>query len=340
MLQTDTAKGEAELEHVPSNVTGLDILKDMGLQEHWLIEEADLKIGFPLKVLGRGGYGVVVNASYCGADVAVKMVRTTGAIHNSLVNELRFLRRLRHPNLVTFFGVAVREDTLLLVLEHLAGDTFDKYVSAYRDNLRGYSSATMSPCQQQGDAERDMKVIMRGVLRALIYLHSQKPCVVHCDLKPGNIMITQHYGTEPFPKLVDFGLAAASTRKTLVDKGTLFFMAPEVRTTALSLTSAQFGAKARPAIDIYAMGKLLCYASTLGSLVVPEPGSADGNKRLVQEWIPLIMACLSDDPCQRPSARDLDVQLCQISPEWSSRRASSHSKNSLVATELGCKEAL
>ena len=340
MLQTDTAKGEAEIEHVPGNKARLDILKNIGLMEHWFVEKTNLEIGFPVKVLGRGGYGVVVKASYCGAEVAVKMVCNTSAIDKTLVNELRFLRQLRHPNLETFFGVAVHEDTLLVVLEHLAGGTFNKYVSALRDNLHGYSSATMSPCQQQGDAMRDVKVIMRGVLRALVYMHSQKPSVVHCDLKPANIIIITHHGTEPFPKLVDFGLAAASTRKTLVGEGTQLFMAPEVQSAALSSTSAQFGAKAMPSIDIYAVGKLLCYAATLGSLIVPKPGSADGNNPLVQEWTHLIMACLSDDPCQRPTARDLAVQLWQIAPEPTSRSASSHSKNSLVATKLGCKEAL
>ena len=235
---------------------------------------------------------------------------------------------------MTFFGVAVREDTLLVVLEHIVGDTFNKYVSALRDNLHGYSSATMSPCPQQGDAPRDVKIIMRGILRALIYLHSKKPCLVHCDLKPGNIIITQHHGAEPFPKLVDFGLAAAGTRHTIVDGGTRSFMAPEV-------SSAERNVKARPAIDIYAAGRLLCYAATLGScLEVPKPGSADCNP-LVQEWTPLIIACLSHDPSQRPTARALDVQLGQIAPEpTASRSASSRSKNLLVATEFGHKAAL
>ena len=147
-------------------------------------------------------------------------------------------------------------------------------------------------------------------------------------------MIMQHHGTEPFPKLLDFGLAAAGTRHRMVDGGTAFFMAPEVR-------SAGRNAKARPAIDIYAVGRLLCYAATLGSrLEVPKPGSAECNP-LVQEWTALIIACLSHDPSQRPTARDLDVHLGHIAPKpAASHSASSRSKNPLVATEFGRKAAL
>jgi serine/threonine protein kinase len=140
-------------------------------------------------------------------------------------------------------------------------------------------------------------------------LHSQKPCVVHCDLKPANIIITQHRETGPFAKLLDFGLAAAGTRHATVDGGTAKFLAPEAY-------SAECRARARPAVDIYAVGRLLCYAATLGSsLEVPEPGSAECSP-LLQAWTPLIMACLSRDPSQRPTARDLDAQLQeQIDPD-------------------------
>jgi len=287
----------------------LDILKELGVQEHWLIPMENLTIDFPMNVLGRGGYGMVVQGAYCGAAVAVKTVSKIGAIGNSLVNELRFLRQLRHPNLVTFFGIAMREGTLFVVMELIAGETLREYVIAPRRDLRRNGSATMSPCPQQGEAMGGVQIVMRGVVQALIFLHSQKPAVVHCDLQPANIIITQDPHTGPFAKLVDFGFAAAGTRHATVDGGTAMFMAPEAY-------SAEGRAMARPSVDIYAVGRLLCYAASLGTCVeVPEPGSAKSSP-LLEAWTPLIMPCLSHDPSQRPTARDLDARLAeQIDPD-------------------------
>jgi len=310
-LQMDDWTRGATSEHAIANEQHelqLNRLKEIGVKEHWFIDMANVGIDFPIDILGRGGYGMVVRGSYCGTAVAVKMVSKIGTNGNSLINELRFLRQLRHPHLVTFFGLAMREDTLFVVMELVAGDTLQEYVSALRSTLRGSSSATVSPCPEQGEAMRGLQVVMRGVAQALVFLHSQKPCVVHCDLKPDNIIITHHRDTGPFAKLLDFGLAAAGTRYATVDGGTAKFMAPEA-------SSAEHRARARPAVDIYAVGRLLCYTATLGSSVeVPEPGSAECSP-LLQAWTPLIMACLSRDPSQRPTARDLDAQLAeQIDP--------------------------
>ena len=68
----------------------------------------------------------------------------------------------------------------------------------------------------------------------------------------------------------------------------------------------------------------MCSSDLLGTcLEVPEPGSAEGSL-LLQAWTPLIVACLSHDPSQRPSARDLDARLAeQIHPypdaQWSTK---------------------
>eukprot|EP00972_Heterocapsa_arctica_P013760 2029939-Heterocapsa_arctica.AAC.1 len=72
------------------------------------------------------------------------------------------------------------------------------------------------------------KQIVSKICRALIYLHSRAPCIVHGDLKPSNILVEKHSETGFSPKLLDLGLSRKITRNSETRGGTPVYMAPEL----------------------------------------------------------------------------------------------------------------
>lgn len=87
-----------------------DQLRDMiklGMQEHWLIEANQLHFN-PEKLIGRGNYGVILHGKLLGMPVAVKLPLANASLSlPDLANELRFLRRVRHPHIVAFQGACI-----------------------------------------------------------------------------------------------------------------------------------------------------------------------------------------------------------------------------------------
>ena len=93
--------------------------------EQWLVREAEVQLTDPIHFLGSGGFGVVVSGSVHGTLVAVKCpVCLEGAQSLADIgNELRILRKLKHPNIVMFHGACFdfENGDVALVLELLHG---------------------------------------------------------------------------------------------------------------------------------------------------------------------------------------------------------------------------
>jgi len=186
-------------------------------REHIMLHPEELQL-FPHEVLGRGAFGVVAPGLLCGAPVAVKLPHLDSAGNGirkrlpALGNELHVMRHLHHPNIVKLYGVVVDPGGagMGLVLELLKGcDLKDFMVQPQFPSV---------PHQYQ---------IMLGITRALWYLHSRKPAIVHGDVKCSNIMIETH-GTAICAKLLDFGLARLLAVGARPLWGSLATMAPEV----------------------------------------------------------------------------------------------------------------
>jgi len=77
---------------------------DVGKKEEWLVDGDEVQI-LQESHLGSGSFGQVMKGQYYGVPVAVKIsTRMSVEIDPQLFNELRVFRRLRHPNIVGFYG--------------------------------------------------------------------------------------------------------------------------------------------------------------------------------------------------------------------------------------------
>ena len=91
--------------------------------------------------------------------------------------------------------------------------------------------------------------LFKELLESVGYLHESNPPIIHRDIKPHNILITEESQNGRFLKLCDFGLATFDSLRTVshfVGIGTPKYMAPE----ASNITRFGYNTKA----DIYSLG--------------------------------------------------------------------------------------
>lgn len=104
-------------------------------------------------------------------------------------------------------------------------------------------------------SEAEIIELAETLLNILQYLHERAPSVIHRDIKPSNILLSDRTGhSVGTAYLVDFGSVqtlAAQAGGSITVVGTYGYMPPE-----------QFGNRASPASDLYALGATLIYLAT------------------------------------------------------------------------------
>ncbi|CAK0829315.1 unnamed protein product [Prorocentrum cordatum] len=226
-------------------------LAQIGEKEQWLIQQDDLSVE-PLHLLGEGGFGKVYAGLHQEASVAMKVPKgfLTRSHLVAMTNELRILRRVRHPNIVSLYGACLDElsGTMILVLERMTGVTLGHFLKA----RRGEGGA--APGMRGLPSEEDRVQILVGLSAALCHLHSRKPLIVHGDLKPSNVFVVNDCPWTPVKvKLLDFGLARSLTKHANPLGGTPRWAAPEV-----------FHGRSRPSTlaDVYSFGRIIFFTVT------------------------------------------------------------------------------
>ncbi|CAK9438629.1 uncharacterized protein LODBEIA_P28530 [Lodderomyces beijingensis] len=169
-----------------------------------------------LKCIGRGNFGDVYKAtdltSKNKASVAIKVTNLDDSTDDiqQIVNEIQFLSKLKHPNIIQYIESFAQHYNMFIVMDFCDGGSCSDLLK-YHKKLR----------------EPVVSYIIKSVLQGLNYLHGQQ--TVHRDIKAANILLTD----TALVKLADFGV---STELTLTKKkkhtfvGTPFWMAPEVIT--------------------------------------------------------------------------------------------------------------
>lgn len=176
-----------------------------------------------IRELGRGGFGRVWLASdrvIPGRKVAVKWIRDgmSDAAAESLIDEMTFLDRLDHPHIVKFLHHAKDGGDFYLVMEYCAGGSLDACA-----NRRPLDPAQVFAW---GKTLADTLAMVHG--------HG----IVHHDIKPNNILLTE----DGRLKIADFGVANRNW-------GTRAYMAPELFLGESDSIDQR--------IDIYALGVTL-----------------------------------------------------------------------------------
>jgi hypothetical protein len=168
-----------------------------------------------LKVLGKGGFGIVVRAfdETLQRVVAIKLLSpqlaSTSPARKRFLREARAAARVRHENVVQIYAVA-EQPLPYLVMEYIPGQTLQQRLD------------------QTGPLEvPDILRIGSQIARGLAAAH--KEGLIHRDIKPANILLESTI--EHKVKITDFGLARAADDASLsqsgVVAGTPLYMAPE-----------------------------------------------------------------------------------------------------------------
>lgn len=201
--------------------------------------------------LGAGGFGAVWLAMdvRTGRDVAVKVLRVSvsraehSGVQQRFLDEAIILSRLDHPSIVRALDRFVDGEHSCIVTDFVAGPT-----------LRAF---TLSRLQSGRELRLDeFDALIEPISQALAHAHARG--VVHRDLKPQNVMLTD--AVAPLGvRVLDFGVARlmqsdeadATTVGRLV--GTLIYMAPEQFETP----------KIGPAADQFALASMVFELLTL-----------------------------------------------------------------------------
>lgn len=214
--------------------------------------------------LGAGAFGVVwlAHDEQLGRVVAVKRIE----LHDDQVaaraeREAQAAARLQHPGIVALFEAARDNDAIHLVSELVRGRTLADLV------------------EDGALSDRDVMRIGACLCAALEHAHARG--VVHRDVKPANVIVPEHPGSEQeIAKLTDFGVAAIAGDDALTRTGdvvgTLAYMAPE------QAEGRQAGGEA----DLYSLA-LVLYEALSGVNPVRAGGAAATARRLGTRLPPL-----------------------------------------------------
>lgn len=295
--------------------------------------------GFVLEsVLGAGGMAEVYRARELALerDVAVKVLAPALAAHPMYVehfrDEARRVAALDHPNIVAIYHYGEEDELLYLVMPLV------------EESLRARVNRLGLPLIA------DTVWIVTQIAGALEAAHARG--IVHCDVKPENVLLDAHGK----PLLADFGIARAladvqasdtsrASAASSIPIGTPAYMAPE------QLRRDPVDARA----DIYALGAVL-YELLAGApphaaptvteiiakaLIEPPPPLSPWNPDISPALEAVVLRALAYDPADRfPSARAFAQALQSAMPEQrtpsdqlaarASLRARPLSRNALV----------
>lgn len=266
-----------------------------------------------VREIGRGGMGVVFEALREGegfqARFALKLIRAglaTERLAERFRNERRVLAGLAHPGIAALIdGGTTPEGLPYLVMEYVQGVPLDRWLREQQPDLKGRLLLMAAVC----DAVR----------------HAHERLVIHRDLKPGNILVTE----DGRPKLLDFGIAKLLDEgpETQGSQTVTYVLTPEYASP-----EQMTGGPATTATDIYSLGVLLFFVLTGGrpydlaglspleamrrvAESEPKPPSAAAAKDLRRilrgDLDNIVLKCLRKDPAERYRSADALAQDLQ-----------------------------
>lgn len=258
-----------------------------------------------IRKLGEGGTGEVYLArdKLKDKELVIKFLTRSESGEELLHLKKEFLSmtKLTHPNIVKVYDfVLKKENTSYFTMEYVAGDDFVKTIGNLDDKYSCFYSLVAQIC------------------RVLEFIHSHG--VVHCDIKPSNILVTTGKQSSPFAKVLDFGMVEYVDIISKGMRGTIEYMAPEM------IKGMPIDRRA----DLYSLGVLLYEAVTgklpfEGTTVLsvlkqhldkPPVPPSEYKENIPQKLDQIILKLLNKYPYNRyQSAREVISDIVQISGE-------------------------
>ncbi|XVE78764.1 hypothetical protein DITRI_Ditri14bG0004100 [Diplodiscus trichospermus] len=267
--------------------------------------------------LGRGSFGIVYKGeiktdSQDPIGVAVKKLdRVVQERDKEFKTEVSAIAQKHHKNLVKLLGYCDEGQYRMLVYEYLSNGTLASFLF--------------------GDLKPSWKLRTRialGIARGLLYLHDEcSPQIIHCDIKPQNILLDDYYEA----RISDFGLSKLlGINQSYTDtaiRGTKGYVAPEwFKTVPVSVK-----------VDVYSFGVLLleiiccrrnvemnnneaekailtdwacdCYFEGKLDALVDNDAEALGDKMKLERFVMVAIWCIQEDIRLRPTINKVILML-------------------------------
>ncbi len=186
-----------------------------------------------IRPVGSGGMAEVFLAhdNLLDRNVAVKMLRDQFLADKDLLEQFRreakSAARLIHPYIINIYDVVSEGDVQYIIMEYVDGITLKEYLKEHKLPLNAV-----------------LEIAVR-LADALQHAHSRN--IIHCDIKPQNILIDKYLN----PKITDFGIAKMISNQTTVYTaavmGSVHYISPE----------QAVGGKITASSDVYSLGVVL-----------------------------------------------------------------------------------
>lgn len=263
-----------------------------------------------VSVLGEGAHSVVYLAQQASLSrkVAIKLIDALGArwfeTSAQALREARLLADVVHPNIVTVYDCGSADGQPYIVMEYVPG-------AALSEVLRARERLDVS----------DGLDLFSQLARALAAAHARG--VVHRDVKPGNVLVSERTDGSMLAKLTDFGVASCAGSTDPAPDGTV------LGTPAYMPPEQARGLPVDGRADLYGLGVLMFRALT-GRMPFesPDPHTAavhhvttpvpwfhdvDRTLRVPAELEAIVRCCLAKHPRDRyPSAAALVAALERV----------------------------
>mmetsp|Transcript_30409 Transcript_30409/g.61903 ORF Transcript_30409/g.61903 Transcript_30409/m.61903 type:complete len:974 (+) Transcript_30409:172-3093(+) len=292
------------------------------------------KLCLEAKPFAAGSAGQVYRGTY-NEETEVAAKATFDSMFNKsneeLEQEFKVLSRLRHPNVLRFYGTAVNEieDIFYLVTEYCGGGTLQEYATR--------SNPAFTPARS-GD-------IIKQILSAVEYMHGVG--LVHLDLKLLNVLLS-HDGTV---RICDLGAAQNTTTVMQSGSGTRYYMPPEA--FALEELDKSYDSASW---DIYSLSVMIVemwnrghpwhevWPTKIQALLVagerpdfPTPCSVSLAFAPPPDLRALVYSMWAKDPRARPEVAEV-LETFQVIAELLVRQGSAHESWSTVDWESGLEK--